>query len=148
MPPHVVVLAFINSLRGLCGLVLGGLLVYFSDRARYPSGRLFDVASMKPRYIEGDFQAFLVVGVVFMLLAILRLVQGSITIAEWRRASRSVRRERGKLGAFSRRLGLGLSVLDLIDLTFFPVTTACGLYGLLVYRSPDSIEFFEGKFST
>jgi len=41
---------------------------------------------------------------------------------------------------------VALAIIDLINLTLFPVTTACGTYGLLVYRHPDSLDFFEGTF--
>jgi hypothetical protein len=33
--------------------------------------------------------------------------------------------------------------LDIIDLTFFPLTTACGLYAWLVLRHPDTVDVFE-----
>jgi hypothetical protein len=46
-----------------------------------------------------------------------------------------------------RNLGMAVAVLDLIDLTAFPVTTGCGAYGLLIYRHPDIRDFFEGVFS-
>lgn len=52
-----------------------------------------------------------------------------------------------RLSRFCRRLGLGLAVFDLVDLTLFPITTACGLYGFLVHRNPDTMDFYEGKFN-
>jgi hypothetical protein len=35
----------------------------------------------------------------------------------------------------------------LISLWVFPLSTACGTYGLLVYRHPEALDFFEGVFS-
>jgi hypothetical protein len=46
-----------------------------------------------------------------------------------------------------RRLGIFMAVIDLVDLTGFPFTTAAGTYGLLVCRHADTIDFFEGTFS-
>jgi len=46
-----------------------------------------------------------------------------------------------------RRLGLALSVVDILDLTGFPFTTGCGTYGLVVYRHPDIKDAMEGIFS-
>jgi len=54
---------------------------------------------------------------------------------------RLLRFERRRL----RRLGIVLAVVDLIDLTGFPFTTAAGTYGLLVCRHPDTVDFFEGR---
>ncbi len=46
-----------------------------------------------------------------------------------------------------RRFGMTMAVVDLINLTGFPLTTACGTYGFLIHRHPDSKDFFEGVFS-
>ena len=147
MPPHIIVLATINAFRAACGLAFGLILVRFSDETSYPAGRLLDLETARPRFEPADFTAFLVVGIVILTIAVLRGFQGLTTFVEMRRARRGGERRRGRMSVLSRRLGFGLSVLDLVDVTLFPITTACGLYGLLVYRHPDTVDFYEGRFS-
>ena len=93
---------------------------------------------------DGDSHAFQIVAVVLVTIAILRLLQGFASVVEIWRARRSHGRTAG--GQLSRRVGLGLSIVDLVDLTAFPVTTACGLYGLFVYRHADTIDFYSRRY--
>ncbi len=92
---------------------------------------------------------FLIIGIVLGLIALIRLLHSLYSL--WGlRASKKAGWRKGIFKASflkkSRLLGLTLSWLDLIDLTFFPVTTACGLYGLLVYGHVDIIDFYEVRY--
>ena len=137
MTSHVLVLAILNLVRGLGGIAAAGLFYYCSDGVRLPRLR-------SERMEDGDPLAFQVVAVVLLTIAVLRLLQGAASLFEVWWARRSVGRTVG--GQLSRRVGLGLSILDLVDLTVFPLTTACGLYGLLVYRHADTIDFYGGRY--
>ena len=137
MVSHIFVLGVIQALRALLGGAAGGFLIY----------RSFVIPlDWQSRLEPGDRGAFLAAGIVFLVLAVLRGFQGLLVLLEVaasRRRENTPFRSRGRL---TRRMGLALAIFDLVDLTFFPVTTACGTYGLLVYRHPDSLDFFEGAF--
>jgi hypothetical protein len=46
-----------------------------------------------------------------------------------------------------RRFGMAMAVVDLVDLTLFPLTTAAGTYGLIKLGHPEAVDFFEGIYS-
>lgn len=137
MASHVLVLAILNIARGFSGIAVAALFYYCSDGVRLPRVR-------QARMEDGDPLAFQIVAVVLLTIAVLRLLQGFASLAEVWRARRNRGRTAG--GQLSRWVGIGLSVLDLIDLTAFPLSTACGVYGLLVYRHADTIDFYSGRY--
>ncbi len=77
-----------------------------------------------------DRNAFAAVGVVCLGLAIVRLAQ-AVGALFWR--------------GWARRLGLGLACFDVFNLALFPVSTALGLYGLVVYRKAETAERFAAR---
>ncbi len=139
MISHIVTLALINIARAIAGFALGVLLLYSSDASGYDGERA-------KRIVEGDLTAFLVIGCVVIAVSCLRLVQGGASVLDVFR-SRRARGGRPPRSQLSRRLGLGLSILDLVNIVLFPLSTACGVYGLIVCRHPDTIDFYEGRFS-
>jgi hypothetical protein len=46
---------------------------------------------------------------------------------------------------WSRKLGLALGVFDIVNLVFFPISMALGLYAVVVYRHPDTLDHFEPR---
>ncbi len=140
---HLIVFSIISIVRGLGGLLLAGWLIYFSMRGNIPFPRQ---QSLK----AGDLMAFLAIGYLVGALAVVRLSHGLSIL--WL-AARSRRHQKGgkgegaikKLFQTVRRVGLGLSIVDLFDLTLFPITTGCGLYGILVCRNAGILDLTEGK---
>jgi hypothetical protein len=136
---HIFVLGLIQALRALLGGAAGAFLIY----------RSFVIpAEWQVQLEPGDRGAFLAVGIVFLALAALRGMQGWLVLSMVAASRRRDGDPNRLSGRRTRRMGLALAILDLIDITLFPVTTACGTYGLLVYRHPDSLDFFEGAFGS
>ncbi|MBI4583292.1 MAG: hypothetical protein HY717_04640 [Planctomycetes bacterium] len=143
MYSHLIVFSTISIVRGLGGLLLAGWLIYFSMRENIPGIR-------QPSLKAGDLTAFLAIGYLVGALAVIRLSHGLSIL--WL-AARSRRLQKGgkeeaaikRLFQSVRRIGWGLSIVDLLDLTFFPITTGCGLYGLLVCRNAGVLDLTEGK---
>ena len=132
MRSHIVTLTLVNLLRASAGAALGGFLIYrgFS----IPFDR---IAQLEP----WDRPLFLALGTVWALLALARGLQAVATLAIARREAGGLAAGRGRA---VRRLGVWLSTIDLCDPLPFPITTGCGMYGLLVFRHPDALDFFEG----
>jgi hypothetical protein len=140
MIAHLRALSLIQLVRFAVGMALGIALIWSSNPDNIPLER-------HPRLEPHDLMFFRVAGWVLVGMALLRGTHGlqvllSIFLSRWGLGSRS-----RKWGGFLRRLGLALAVVDLVDLTAFPITTGCGAYGFLIYRHPDIRDFFEGVFS-
>ena len=121
MVEHVIALGWINLTRALLGLAFGGILLW---RAKWPR----EISVYVPdENFSFDQYAFLVVGTLSIVLAHLRAAQGIGTFL---------------LRRWSRLLGLALALFDIANLVLFPLSTALGLYGLVVYRHPDTFEQF------
>jgi hypothetical protein len=138
MVSHILALGVIQAVRCILGLALGAFLLWRSFHI--PVERMV-------RLETGDQLAFLIGGVGSIVLALARGLQGGLTL-------RMVLASRGHgslpgigTGRAARRLGIVLAIVDLISLWVFPLSTACGTYGLLVYRHPEALDFFEGIFS-
>lgn len=150
MTSHLRFLTVLHLLRALGGLALSGLFLYYSQPSNIPANPFDETISRFHALEEGDTTAFLVIGLVTGGIAVVRGVHAFYTFLALGASRRELHWRRGlfapALLGKSRLLGLGLAALDLIDLTFFPVTTACGLYGMLVYGHVDTVDFFEAKF--
>lgn len=140
MASHILALGVIQIVRGLLGVAVGVFFIYRSFSIPF---------DWLARLEKGDQAAFLAVGILLVLFALVRAGQGLFTVILMPRLSRgdSDGGVGGNVGRAVRRLGIIMGVVDLIDLTLFPITTACGTYALLIYRHPESKDYFEGVFS-
>lgn len=122
MPDHVRALGVIGIVRALLGVALGcWLLLEASSLA---------AESYDPRVAEGtvrfDRTAFQVLGGLALVVAPFRAIQGVLALAR---------------RPLARPLGLGLATLDVLNLCLFPLSTALGLYGLVVYLNAETVVF-------
>jgi uncharacterized membrane protein (DUF2068 family) len=140
MSEHVRVLGIIGIVRAVFGLALGILLLMKATRLALPDydadrGALqgYHADEHDEADLAFDRVAFCAVGGVCLAFAVMRLVQGigALITARW-----------------ARSRGLGLAVFDVINLALFPLSTALGLYGLVVYRHPETAERFRAKQAT
>ncbi len=144
MASHILALGVIQVVRGLLGLAVGVFFIYRSFSIPF---------EWLARIEKGDQAAFLAIGILLVLFALVRAGQGLFTVFLMPRLSRGgadggVGGGGGAgVGRTVRKLGIIMGVVDLIDLTLFPITTACGTYALLIYRHPESRDYFEGVFS-
>src|SRR5688572_24046667 len=124
MVEHVIALGWINLARALLGLAFGGILIW---RANWP---IESLAYAADENFSFDQYAFLVVGTISIVIAHVRAAQsiGSFLLRRW-----------------GRILGLALALLDIANLLLFPLSTALGLYGLVVYRHPDTLDQFRSR---
>ena len=150
MRSHLWFLTVVHAIRALGGLALAFVFFYYSVHANIPR-RPSDLNLSRYHQVQtGDLEAFYAIAVVLTILASIRLFHSaySATVLCYTRKDRSRRGLfAGRWLSLSRWVGLALAALDLIDLTFFPITTACGLYGVLVYRDPATVDFFEARYS-
>ena len=116
MLEHVKALGWIAIIRALIAALCGSFLLY---KAEYFGGK----SGAEP----WDTLGFQVVGAVLVAFAPIRIIQGVGAL-------------RGSSWALP--FGLVLSGIDLINLLGFPVLTAFGLYGLVVYRNAETREHF------
>jgi hypothetical protein len=116
MLEHIKALGWIGIARASVTASAGGLLLYYWPEF---AGKL----AAEP----WDALAFQIVGWVLVASAPLRLLQaiGALRGYPW-----------------ALPFGLFLSGVDLINLLGFPVLTALGLYGLVVYRNAETREHF------
>ena len=134
MLEHVQVLGMLGIARSILAAVLGVVLLLKSQQVTledYSKSR-FELESplfneRDRAVLEFDRAAFAIVGVACIAFALARLAQGIGAIL-WRR--------------WARRLGLGLACFDILNLALFPLSTALGLYGLVVYRKGETAEKF------
>lgn len=123
MAEHVVVLGILGIVRSVLGLALGAWLIL---AARDLSPESYEAVRPSAETVEFDRAAFLAIAAASWLLAPLRALQGALALKRKR---------------FARPSGLALAAVDLLDLALFPVSTALGLYALVVYRHPTTAEY-------
>ena len=116
MLEHVKALGWIGVARAAVAAFAGGFLLEY--------GPEFAAKSAAEPW---DALAFESVGWVLVAFAPLHLLQGIGALCGY---------------AWALRFGLFLSGVDLINLLGFPVLTALGLYGLVVYRNAETREHF------
>ncbi len=120
MPDRLKLACWLGSVRSIVGVLLASFLVY----------KLFFAEKPVPEVFASDRRLFLVLAIVLAVLALLRLtiVVGSVLSLRW-----------------VRRLGLGLAIFDCANLILFPLSTAFGLHGLVVFRHADTVHFFGSR---
>lgn len=123
MADHVIVLGILGIVRALLGFALGAWLIAVAADL---SPQRYDDYSLKAEVVEFDRTAFRAVGAAALVLAPLRALQGILAL------------RRKRLACFG---GLALACVDLANLALFPISTALGLYGLVVYRHPTTAEY-------
>lgn len=123
MAEHVVVLGILGIARSVLGLVLGVWLILV---ARDLGPESYETVRPSAETVEFDRAAFRTIAVASLVLAPLRAIQGALALKRKR---------------FARASGLALAAVDLLNLAIFPVSTALGLYGLVVYRHPTTAEY-------
>ncbi len=144
MASHILALGIIQAVRGILGLAAGAFFIFRSFKI--PFDRV-------ARVEDGDRAAFLAIGILLVIFALVRAGQGVFTVFLMPRLGRGgadghVGEGVGPgAGRAARKLGIVMGIVDLVDLTAFPFTTACGTYAILVYRHPESRDFFEGTYS-
>ena len=147
MISHLYCLSIVHAVRGLAGIGVAVLFLYYSNPMNVPVERS-DLTMSRFHSLEaGDVEAFRVVGIVLVALALIRLGFAVSTLMSlWR--ARDPLTAGKRTFRFVRRYGLAVAMVDIVALTLFPVTTACGLYGWLVFRHADTRDFFEGKLAS
>ncbi len=123
MADHVVVLGILGIVRAVLGFGLGVWLILVAADL---GPERYDMSWPKSEVVEFDRAAFRAVAAAAFLLAPLRALQGILAL----------RRK-----ALARPAGLALACVDLANLALFPISTALGLYGLVVYRHPTTAEY-------
>jgi hypothetical protein len=118
MIEHLKVLAWLGMARALLGVLFGVFLIWRSLALNMPS-----LQGAEP----WDIPLFQALGCLSILLGDLWLVQGIGVLCR---------------KGWSRRFGLVLGFIDLVSLPFFPVSTAMGLYAVVVYRHGETVEYF------
>lgn len=127
MAEHVRMLARIGLLRALLGIALGPILLYKSGALTRES---YGSTWVTPDVLAFDAAVLLGVGAFLLAGGIARLIQasGALLSRPW-----------------ARRFGLALGVFDIVNLAFFPISMALGLYAVVVYRHPDTLDRFEPR---
>ena len=128
MQRHLRAIFYISLLRVLAELALGTWITLVALVWDSENGPRFLTYHYTARPESGDREAFFILGGGLILLGAIRLAQalGSARLLDW-----------------ARRLGLCLGWLDFLT----PLTLPLGLWALLVYRHPDTRQFFSGGLS-
>jgi hypothetical protein len=127
MVEHVRVLGWIGIARALVGAVLGAWLIWKgSTLGEMAYGKL----PVTREILSFDRGTFTVLGWAFVCLAPVRALQGILAL---------------RTRPSARRFGLALAVFDAVNLILFPVSTGFGLYGIVVYRHPDTVGYLEAR---
>ena len=119
MLEHLRVLGWLGIVRGVLGALAGAFIIW---RAVVPA--------VPQEALPWDVPLFWVVGIVSLLLAVVWTAQGVAVL---------------RMRPWSRRCGLFLGLTDLVCLCFFPVSTAMGLYAIVVYRHGETVEHFRSR---
>jgi len=137
MSEHVKTLGIIGLFRALLGAALAAILLWKASTIHpddYSSGRGFldepPVGEQGEGPLDFDRAAFTALGVTCIVLALVRTVQafGALLLRPW-----------------GRRLGRALAFFDVCNLALFPLSTALGLYGLVVYGNVGTRAIFESR---
>ncbi len=113
MPSHLKIVTALSSCRSLIGVALAAF-IFWKMRT------LEEIAS-------GDRVVLLSAASLLLLFSVVRacVAVGGVLRRRW-----------------SRRLGLALAAFDCVNLVLFPLSTALGLQGLVVYRHPETVHYF------
>jgi hypothetical protein len=130
MGEHVRVLGYLGILRAVVGAALG---IYLLWKSAHIDLSAYGLSFVTEGILRFDSTAFLVLGCLSIAMACLRVTQGILTIRKT---------------ACARPFGVGLACFDFLNLAFFPVSTALGLYGLVVFRHLETVAYFEGQNAT
>ncbi len=127
MGDHVKVLGVLGIVRALLGAAFA---VLFLGKASTLARSDYPDALYAPEVLSFDRAAFTALGALAAVLAVLRGLQaaGIYLRAKW-----------------ARKQGLALAVFDIANLLLFPLSTALGLYGVVVYGNPGSAAWFEKR---
>jgi hypothetical protein len=130
MLEHVRVLGYLGLFRAALGAALGIYLVWKSAHLDLSA---YGLTFVTEEILRLDGKAFLLLGWLCIGMSCLRVAQGVLTL---------------KRKARARPFGVGLALFDFLNLALFPVSTALGLYGFVVYRHPETAGFFERQDAT
>jgi hypothetical protein len=124
---HVKMLVKIGFLRAFLGAGLGPFFLYKSQTLTKDS---YGSTWVTPDVPVFDAAVLFGVGAVLLAGGIARLIQalGAVRVKPW-----------------ARKLGLALGLFDIANLVLFPVSMALGLYAVVVYQHPDTLDRFEPR---
>lgn len=120
MGEHVRALGIIGIVRSAIALTFG-LWLLAKAQSLEPSDYGIPLPSMET--LLADQLTFRIVGIAMLVLAPVWAVQAILALTR---------------KPLARRFGTGIALFDLVNLVFFPLSTALGLYGLVVYHHPDT----------
>jgi hypothetical protein len=131
MIEHLSAIFVVSVLRAVVEAALGAyiLLVSWRWEATWAEGWLQYVPGVRPgaQPLPGDRGAFVAIACVLLVLGAVRFVQALHAF---------LRRE------FARRFGQALAIVDFLT----PLTLPLGLWCLIVYRHPDTRDFFRNRY--
>ena len=127
MLEHLRVFAYIGLVRAAIGVPLGIVLIW---KAKYLNLLAYGSTQVTQDVVDFDCTAFQVLGWLCIAFAVARAVQGILAL-------------RGKAAALP--LGKGLAIFDIVNLVLFPISTAFGLYGTVIYKHPDTVDFLTSR---
>ena len=123
MAEHVRVLGFVGIARGVLSMGLGAWLVWASFHIHIQD---YQMTPATEETVRLDRLAFLLAGGVCLVFGPAAVLQGALALAR---------------KPVARRFGLGIALLDMVNLILFPLSTALGLYGFVVYCHPSTAEY-------
>lgn len=142
MSDHVRAIGIVSLLRAIAELLFGGYLLAVVARWSVPALTLGEggegrdllwwfrerFATLHPSSTpeSGDQTAFLVLGAVLLTFGLVRVAQSLSTLLAH---------------SWARRAGLVLAAFDFV----LPVTLPLAFWGLVVYRHPDTRDYFRGR---
>jgi len=127
MLEHVKILGRIGIARALLGVALGSYLIWSAQALDIVA---YGLTQVTPDTVQFDRTAFMVIGGLCLAMAPVRCVQAILAL-------------KGRPSA--RLFGMGLAIWDAVNLSLFPVSTALGLYGIVVYHNPETVGYFESR---
>ena len=127
MAEHIRRLAWIGVARSILAILIGSLLVVKAEKLGQSS---YGYTRVTVETVAFDQLAFRWLGGLCFFFACLRMAQAGLALVR---------------NSWARPLGLSLALFDIVNLCLFPVSTALGLYALVVYRHPDTLDYFDSR---
>jgi hypothetical protein len=127
MSDHLKVLSVLGFVRAALGVILGVYLLWKAANLGFAD---YEGAPLTAEIEWLDRTAFRVLGIACLTLAPIRALQAALV------------RRGHPLG---RVMGIWLALFDMVNLVLFPISTALGIYGYVVYRSYSAVMFFERR---
>lgn len=125
MSDHLKVLSLLGFLRAGAGLILGSYLLWKAANLGFAD---YEGTPLTADIEWLDRTAFRALGIACLTLAPIRAAQAALVL----------------LGhTLGRVMGVWLALFDMVNLMIFPISTALGIYGFVVYRSHGAVLFFE-----